>query len=300
KKFNKSLSAITLKDVENMEDRKRSLVLKGGEMNTFMDAYLFDIASRQGKWTGGIEDPEDQFGLKDSTDLENRLISILSSGKEDRETLEWMIKTYLNEDLDLIDRTNEIWRGAKDVILIKRNVKMGRRIDSLANIRSGFFAVGSAHLPGDSGVVNLLRMRGYTLTPVISSKKIKPESYKFKEVPKAWVEVPMLDQFYSVEMPATPEVFNTFQNTIIDMKFHFDIGSMTAYFSMGIPMPAHGIAMKDSIYNRFEDNYRNMAKTFSSKPITQGKITGREVLMSNEYGHFRMQIFLPGDYVVVN
>src|SRR5690606_6926880 len=138
KKFNKSLSAITLKDVENMEDRKRSLVLKGGEMNTFMDAYLFDIASRQGKWTGGIEDPEDQFGLKDSTDLENRLISILSSGKEDRETLEWMIKTYLNEDLDLIDRTNEIWRGAKDVILIKRNVKMGRRIDSLANIRSGF------------------------------------------------------------------------------------------------------------------------------------------------------------------
>src|SRR5690606_20057415 len=154
--------------------------------------------------------------------------------------------------------------------------------------------------PGDSGVVNLLRMRGYTLTPVISSKKIKPESYKFKEVPKAWVEVPMLDQFYSVEMPATPEVFNTFQNTIIDMKFHFDIGSMTAYFSMGIPMPAHDIAMKDSIFNRFEDNYRNMAKTFSSKPITQGKITGTEVLMSNEYGHFRMQIFLPGDYVVVN
>ncbi|NJO25532.1 MAG: TraB/GumN family protein [Bacteroidia bacterium] len=31
---------------------------------------------------------------------------------------------------------------------------------------SNFFAVGAGHLPGENGVINLLRKAGYTLTPV--------------------------------------------------------------------------------------------------------------------------------------
>jgi hypothetical protein len=36
-----------------------------GEMSGFMDAYLNNIAKKQGKWTGGIEDMEDQVGIDD-------------------------------------------------------------------------------------------------------------------------------------------------------------------------------------------------------------------------------------------
>ena len=36
-----------------------------GEMPTFLDAYLYNIARRQGKWLGGIEDMSDQADLMD-------------------------------------------------------------------------------------------------------------------------------------------------------------------------------------------------------------------------------------------
>lgn len=298
--FKKPLGKITLKDVEREEQVRNTKMLKQGEMSTFMDAYLFDIAGRQGKWTGGIEDPEDQFDLDKERSMESRLESMLSTKAEDKKSLEWMIQTYLSENLELIDRTNEIWRGSKDVILLRRNVKMGRRIDSLASIRSGFFAVGAAHLPGDSGLVSLLRAKGYTLTPVISSRHIKPEKYKFTEVEKPWVEVPMLDGSYKVMMPTTPEPFKAMENTILDMKFHFDMGTFTAYFSIGIPATISSEAIRDSMFERITQNYKGSATAFESKPLRIGDLVGKELEMTNQFGNYRMQVFAPGDYVVVN
>ena len=32
-----------------------------------------------------------------------------------------------------------------------------------------FFAVGAGHLPGQKGVIELLRARGYTLKPILTS-----------------------------------------------------------------------------------------------------------------------------------
>src|SRR5688500_6705529 len=136
--------------------------MANGEMPTFVDAYLYNIARRQGKWLGGIEDMSDQAGLCDDafypTDLDYLFMqdnpSVMNAGESMREK---MISMYDEQDLDAI---NELMNTAgvadRDRILIRRNVKMARRIDSLVNLRTMFVAIGAAHLPGDSGVIYLL------------------------------------------------------------------------------------------------------------------------------------------------
>ncbi len=300
KKFRKPISKITTDDIESEEERMIGEYLRAGEMSTFMDAYLFDIADRQGKWTGGIEDPMDQFGIRDDLVPEDRIEAMFEKKQLKDRGLEWMIRTYLNEDLELIDRTEQIWKGAKDVILINRNGKMSYRIDSLARIRTVVFAIGAAHLPGDSGVINLLRQKGYTLTPVISSKKIAPEKYTFKEKEKSWVDVYMGDSLFKVQMPVLPEPFKAFDGPVMNMRFHFDLATYSAFFTLSVPTAVISEERKDSILDRIVANYKAKTTLISEKKIKRGDVIGREIILTNEYGEFRLQALIPGEYVALN
>src|SRR6185503_13333637 len=122
--------------------------------------------------------------------IENKLQIALYDEDYYRSGFDWLIKMYINQQLDSIDAM--MYReesGQKDFILIKRNLKMARRMDSLSAIRSMFFAVGAAHLPGDSGVIAMLRAKGFEVTPVVSSKKIDPSKYILKSNEETWFPV---------------------------------------------------------------------------------------------------------------
>jgi uncharacterized protein YbaP (TraB family) len=54
-------------------------------------------------------------------------------------------------------------------ILTKRNYIMADRISKLIANETLFIAIGSGHLPGDEGVLNLLRKKGFTVSPVIAA-----------------------------------------------------------------------------------------------------------------------------------
>jgi hypothetical protein len=56
--------------------------------------------------------------------------------------------------------------GYMDLLLYDRNRKWAKALDTLLHGKSLLVAVGAAHLPGDQGVISLLRRAGYTLTPV--------------------------------------------------------------------------------------------------------------------------------------
>jgi uncharacterized protein YbaP (TraB family) len=299
-KFKKPVSKISTDDLDKEEQKQTMRWLQSGEMKTFMDAYLFDIAARQGKWTGGIEDAEDQFGLSEAVNPEDRIESMFTNKFSRTKGIEWMIDTYRKEDLTQIDRSDEIWKGSKDIVLLKRNVKMSYRIDSLAHVRTCLFAIGAAHLPGDSGVISLLRKKGFTVTPVISSKKIAPEDYTYKEKERAWVDVSMRDSLFSVQMPAKPLPFTPFQSSFIDMQFYFDLGSYSAFFSIGIPANISSAKARDSIFDRIAANYKEKVDSFSIKDIRIGDAEGKELLVTNDYGDYRIQMFAPGDYVAMN
>ena len=63
KKLNKPADEITSLDVLREKNKWIDEGYKGKKMQTFLDAYLSDLAYRQGKWIGGVEDFSDQSGL---------------------------------------------------------------------------------------------------------------------------------------------------------------------------------------------------------------------------------------------
>lgn len=81
-----------------------------------------------------------------------------------------MLNAYLKEDMNalyqMIMEESEIMPGFNETFLISRNQNWIPVIHHQIQQKPTFIAVGAAHLPGDEGVINLLRILGYTVSPV--------------------------------------------------------------------------------------------------------------------------------------
>src|SRR5882724_606772 len=109
---------------------------KAEDMDSPIDTYLYNIAKRQGKWVGGIEDIEDQLFL-----LEDNAISSLEPDAAPRKTkgkvsTDNMIDLYIARDLGKIDNlmTTNTDSAYREKLLYHRNIKMAYRIDSMAAV----------------------------------------------------------------------------------------------------------------------------------------------------------------------
>lgn len=220
------------RQLEQLRDEKLKKAMKNREMPTIMDAYLYGIAKRQGKWLGGIEDVEDQLSLFDELGGNITSDELLMPDAQLVTSLEKMISIYLSADLGKIEEyaVNNYSKEIEDMMFLKRNIKMAGRMDSLAHSRSMFFSVGAAHLPGDSGVINLLKNKGYKLEPVFSSQKIDPAKYATKLNEVAWVTVEDENKTYEVKMPGKASDLSMFDGAF-KMKFYVDITTLTYYMS---------------------------------------------------------------------
>jgi len=303
-KFGKKAENITVEDLEDKESSLENEMFRNGEMTTFLDAHLFGLAKKKGKWVGGIEDIDDQEEhINNFRNIEDKIQVALYDEDYYRNSLEWLIKIYLNQQLDSIDAS--MYReesGAKDYIMIKRNLKMARRMDSLSAFRSMFFAVGAAHLPGDSGVISMLRARGFQVTPVISSKKIDPSKYVLKNSEEAWFPVEIKDSAYFLNMPGIANKFDLLESYGLNTKLFFDISFMKLYMTMSIELGDDRKKLgADSLYNGFKKQYSEKNEDVKEKKIFINGVEGRQLQYKNFYGNFIMQIFLPDlERVVIN
>ncbi|AEV97594.1 hypothetical protein A4D02_30165 [Niastella koreensis] len=302
KKFKKPASEITTGDVVAEKNKWLREYMAKGEMPTFLDAYLYNIARRQGKWVGGVEDLSDQAGLLDQlvdkSDIDNLLAGDTTYiHASSNKMMERMVNLYSNQDLNGIEAISEDQSpGYKDLLLIKRNVKMARRIDSLSALRTMFIAVGAAHLPGDSGVIQLLQKRGFNVEPVFSTKKINANDYTFKEVKLPWTETEDKDGLYKVSMPGNSANVKLFG--IIEMKFMIDLFNLSSYASMAVVSPRK-VDNKDSLLLRMAQRMFRTDEKLTAKKVYNNGIEG------NEYQHIalgeklRMQAFMYENVVYV-
>jgi hypothetical protein len=234
KKLGKPLSKITSQDIFQEKNKWVRQSFRKGKMPSFLDVYLFDIARRQRKWTGGVEDMVDQQGIindiVDKSDILN--VAADSNGSPDH-FLQRMIEMYLQQDLDAIDTVfGGLGDNEKDRILIKRNHKMAQRMDSLSGERSMVFAVGVAHLPGKEGLISLLRARGFQVEPVFSSRKIKSGDYPLPDLPETWETVADDLGSYRAEMPGKPS--DLVYYGILKAKALIDFFNSAGYVTMSV------------------------------------------------------------------
>ncbi|MGC4037345.1 MAG: TraB/GumN family protein [Chitinophagaceae bacterium] len=260
------------------------------DMPTFVDAYLYGIAKRQRKIIGAVEDVQDQLGLLD--ELGNKLDTsdFLATDEKLRFTMEDMAKSYMAQDLNRIEDFSK--RGMpeqlQDKMFRQRNIKMARRMDSLSHIHSFFFAVGAGHLPGDSGVINLLKRNGFTVEPVYSSNRVSPEKYAAKLEVLPWQTVTGQNNLYHVDMPEQATDFNLF-GELVKMKVDIDITTMTYY------MVGQTLFNRDS--SKLEDAFKAMAENMGDPyptnitTIRKDSLDGVEGVINSIYGSYKLQLW---------
>lgn len=278
-KLKKDENKITTSDILDEKNKWSNESLKNGKMKTFLDMYLYDIARRKGKWTSGVEDPQDQGDLEDPvTEEDIEQIALYKNyeefTREQNEEGNFFINAYINNDLNMIDSISNLSDTlSNDVMLVRRNIKMAARMDSMSHIRSTVFAIGAAHLPGKKGLIELLREKGFSVTPVFSSKKIKPSDYKVEEIAVRWYNTKDEDSLYTAEMPGIAGDM-TFYG-IMKMKMFYDAFSSTVYMTSALtsPLPKNKV---DSVLNSMAKEFFSTEESPKGKPITIDNVTGLE------------------------
>lgn len=288
KKLGKPAKDITTVDVLNGKNKWMSNYMTEGSMSSFLDAWLYQLARKQGKWLGGIEDIQDYESAKDGTFGITDIKELLLTDEKPQidKTVETMINIYLRQNIDSIEmsmRTPDSSGFEKS--MVRRNLKMARRIDSLMQIRTMFFTVGSAHLSGMYGLINLLRNNGFILEPVYSSSYIHAKNYQVKEKPIEWTEVKHKNyRFLNQGNPAFTKMYG-----IMDMHFYFDIAEFAAYTVFSIPINLSN-RNKDSLLNQMRDNIFGASGEPTEEKFSRNGYEGKEYIMDEEGQYMRIQM----------
>ncbi len=146
------------------------------ENTAMMEQVIMQEAKLYGKKINGLETMGYQAGVLDSIPYKlqaEQLVSYIdganAGGKEDKQMQE-MFEAYKNQDLKKLEalmvETDAGMAGFTDILLYHRNQNWVRKLKSLLPAHSLLIAVGAGHLPGEKGVINLLRREGYKVTPV--------------------------------------------------------------------------------------------------------------------------------------
>ncbi len=147
------------------------------ETGEFLDMYLKNRAEQAGIPVFGLESIEEQADLFSGFDLDTQLEMLRATLKYQdsfEEILEKLHQFYLAGDLsgmlefseDLLEEEDrELNAALMEKLLDERNHRMLRRMKAHLQERGAFIAVGALHLPGENGLLNLLRQAGYQLTP---------------------------------------------------------------------------------------------------------------------------------------
>jgi uncharacterized protein YbaP (TraB family) len=146
-----------------------------------MEQLVMKEAKRAGVGIKGLETMAFQMSIFDSIPYSiqaKQLLSYVESygKKDDNKEFEELTKAYRNQDLKQLEKLTEKEDAGiakfTEIMLYKRNEDWTNKLSTMMPSGSLVIAVGAGHLPGERGVINLLRKAGYKVEPV-ENKMIK-------------------------------------------------------------------------------------------------------------------------------
>jgi uncharacterized protein YbaP (TraB family) len=147
-----------------------------------MEMLLMEEANKRKLEINGLETMAYQVGLFDSIPYPEQakaLIESIDSLAKQQVEVDKLLAAYRNQDLSALEKLtaeDESGIGGNlDLLLYGRNKNWVEQFKVMASKSSILLAVGAGHLPGEKGVLELLRKNGYTLRPlentITSTKK---------------------------------------------------------------------------------------------------------------------------------
>lgn len=113
------------------------------------------------------------YGSETVEEQARDLVEMVKNEQESTKSTQRVLQAYMAQDLDqmlVIATEFEEAYGDLDVLLDERNIKWVDKLIPLLNEGKAFVAVGALHLPGENGLINLLKAKGYQLKPVLKAK----------------------------------------------------------------------------------------------------------------------------------
>ena len=135
-----------------------------------LDATLEVMAKDLGKDRIGIELIEEQLAILEAIPLAYQFKSLIEIGqnvKRFRKSVLSQINKYQKQDIKAIYHNSQRQLGKlRKIMIYDRNHKMVNRLMPILMEKPAFMAVGVAHLPGQHGMLRLLKKNGFKVTPL--------------------------------------------------------------------------------------------------------------------------------------
>ena len=143
-----------------------------------LDTYLQQMGASEGKKVQGLEKPEYQFNLlfngSSLTRQAELLICMLNNMDDNLRQAIQLTNAYMAQDMKELEVISKMKQGngcdptpAELAAMIDtRNINWANELPAMMEEVPSFVAVGALHLPGEKGLLNLLRQKGYTIESV--------------------------------------------------------------------------------------------------------------------------------------
>ncbi len=142
--------------------------------NSLIDIAVQTRANEAGRPSMALETVQEQLDLLFNAPLTEQAKGLLESCKNDEQFTVMstkLVEAYMAQDLDKIDAilnetTSEEEESALDALLYARNRNWASKLQGIMPERACLVCVGAGHLPGEQGLLQLLRDAGYTVEPM--------------------------------------------------------------------------------------------------------------------------------------
>jgi uncharacterized protein YbaP (TraB family) len=161
----------------SVSDCERTKVQQGARV---LDMKIAEIGKERGLQVVGLETIPDQLAALAAVPEPQQLEMLRASLKFAHRTndlMETLVQLYLARKISVavpfqlalarqVGIGDEAFAGFQEKLLVERNEKMRLAAEPLLEKGGLFIAIGALHLPGNKGLVALLREAGYSVTPV--------------------------------------------------------------------------------------------------------------------------------------
>ena len=151
-----------------------------------IEQLIMEEAKKNGKEIKGLETFDYQLGIFDKIPYKlqaQQLVKMVDDAedgdKSDEKELQTLTDAYRKQEISKMDeltKDDPSIGGFTDILLYDRNANWAKKLQELMPGNSLVIAVGAGHLPGEKGVLNLLKKAGYKVEPVkneMIKKKVK-------------------------------------------------------------------------------------------------------------------------------
>lgn len=150
----------------------------GFNPTALLDNHVQQLALKQGKTIGGLETIDEQikvlFGTTPLKRQTEQLMCFVDHLDYQKDLVARTSQAYRAQDIDrlyglIVEKLGnscDTTPDEEEALIYGRNAAWATKLPALMQAKSTLVAVGAGHLPGDRGLISLLRQQGYTVTAV--------------------------------------------------------------------------------------------------------------------------------------